>query len=415
MKLHCMSPPRRRWQPTVMLVSMGLLMSAAFSTQAERGVNAERILIGGVMDLEGRSKGLGRDMKKGILAAIDGQISHGREIEFLTLNDSYTPKKTIAATKAMAGKKPFVMIGNVGTPTAKVSLPILAEQHIPAVGFFSGAGLLRPGVGQVVNYRASYVQETAAVIDAALDNGINADEICAYVQNDAYGMAGIKGVRRALYGKPGSDAAVAGLKKILALKGENPPRNGIAPVGVYQRNTFTARNGYQSLKDWERLNDTQCKVVVTVGSYASIASFAGYSRYKGEDWIISAVSFTGADNFENALRDNKASDNIVMTQVVPLLDSMLPIVQQARYALGQDFGYVTLEGYIVGKMFLHLLNEIEGEPTRRAFMDVARGAEFDLGGLEMDFSDDNQASDLVVLTHLSATGWQRMRSDQWNR
>ena len=45
---------------------------------------------------------------------------------------------------------------------------VLQEGGVPAVGFFTGAGLLRPGVGQVINYRASYSQEVAAVLEAAL-------------------------------------------------------------------------------------------------------------------------------------------------------------------------------------------------------------------------------------------------------
>jgi len=50
-----------------------------------------------------------------------------------------------------ASKGVVAMLGNVGTPTARVSLPILAENKIPAIGFFTGAGLLRPGVGDMID------------------------------------------------------------------------------------------------------------------------------------------------------------------------------------------------------------------------------------------------------------------------
>ncbi len=394
-------------------VLSGAMLPMAVATAADPGIEPGLVRIAGVMDLEGRSRGLGQGMKKGIEAAIKGQIINGRKIEFLTANDSYTPTKTVEATKAMLQQSPFLFIGNVGTPTAKVSLPILAEANVPAVGFFTGAGLLRPGKGPILNYRASYVQETAAVIDRALENGVPANTICAYVQNDAYGMAGVTGILKALRNKPGAEAAVASLEEVLAMSGNNPPRNGVGPVGVYQRNTFTARPGFESLKAWEKSQNTQCRVVVTVGAYQSIAKFAGYSRYKGRDWVISAVSFTGAENFANALRANKATNNILMTQVVPSLDSSLPLVSEARKALGEDYGYVTLEGYIVGKLFMNILEQSGKQPTRKSFMNAALGKTFDLGGLKLDFSNDNQASDLVVLTRLSDQGWISLKDGQW--
>jgi branched-chain amino acid transport system substrate-binding protein len=381
---------------------------------AQQGVTDRLIRIGGVMDLEGRSRGLGLGMKAGIEAAIRNQRIDGRRIEFVTLNDSYTPTKTIEATSALVTQGVFVMIGNVGTPTAKVSLPILAQSKVPAVGFFTGAGLLRPGTGDIINYRASYVQETAAVIRAAIDAGVNPTQICAYVQNDAYGMAGVIGIKRALGALPGTAIMTKTLDVILQQQGENPARNDLGPVGVYQRNTFTSRDGYQSLKNWEQVSKAPCKVVVTVGTYNAIAKFTAYSRYKGEDWIVSAVSFTGADDFHKALADSGINNRVIMTQVVPPLDSTLPIVVEARQMLGDQFGWVSLEGYIVGKLFLTAMADVKGRITRVKFLAAVRGRKFDLGGLKLDFSDDNQGSDLVVLTSLTPDGFKPMSLSAWD-
>ena len=70
-------------------------------------------------------------------------------------------------------------------------------------------------------------------------------QICAYVQNDAYGMAGVIGIKRALSALPGTEVVTKTLDVILQQQGENPARNDLGPVGVYQRNTFTSRSGYQ--------------------------------------------------------------------------------------------------------------------------------------------------------------------------
>ena len=372
---------------------------------AEPGVSKTMIRIGGVMDLEGDSRGLGLGMKMGIEAALKDQSIQGRSIEFVGLNDFYNPPTTVEATKQLIDQGIFLMLGNVGTPTAKVSLPILAEHRVPAVGFFTGAGLLRPGVGDVVNYRASYVQETASAIEAALSVGVRPREICAYVQNDAYGMAGVAGIKTALIKQPGTSSVVEKLEQIMTLEGEDPDRNGIGPVGVYRRNTLSSRDGYKSLKNWEQENGTRCRLVVTVGTYEAIANFIGYAHYKGEDWVFSAVSFTGADNLQEALKAFGVTDGLIMTQVVPALDSPLPIVNDARQALGDNLGYVSLEGYIVGRMLLDVLRNIKGPITREAFLEAALGRGFDLGGLPIDFANDNQGSDLVLLTQLSGNGY----------
>lgn len=401
----------------VFISSIVLLSAISFSrAQAEPGISTSKIVVGGVMDLEGRSKALGQGMKTGILAAFKNQKVKGKNVEYITLNDSYNPEKTGTATHELIDRDIFLMIGNVGTPTAKVSLPILADNKVPAVGFFTGAGLLRPGKGKIINYRASYVQETAYVINAALDAGIKTNEICAYVQNDAYGMAGVTGIKRALSNKAGTRSITTLLDQIIAMPGENPARNSIGPVGVYQRNTFSARDGYLSLKNWEKESKTSCRLVLTVGSYSSVAGFIGYANMKKEDWVYSAVSFTGATNLQNALATYGVLEKVIVTQTVPALDSSLPVVQQARKALAADFDYVSLEGYLVGKMMLAIMNSIPDKTiTRQAFVSAAKNNKFNIGGMTFDFTNDNQASDLVTPTYLKDGGYHVANKKSLNR
>ncbi len=405
---------RRNDRARIRALALAMLVGLAGAAHAEMGVTDRAIRVGGVMDLEGDSRGLGLGMKTGIEAAFRGRTIQGRRLELVALNDNYSPPKTIEATSALVDEGVFAMIGNVGTPTARVSLPILAEHGVPAVGFFTGAGLLRPGVGKVLNFRASYVQETAAVIESALASGLDASNVCAFVQNDAYGMAGVEGIRRALASRAGTDDVVARLVKLMEMTGENPARNEVGPVGVYTRNTRYVRDGYQSLKVWERDTGAECRLVVSVGTYGTIARFAAYARLRGEPWLVSAVSFTGADNFRAELAAHRVDDGIIMTQVVPPLDAELPIVAAAREALGDEFGYVSLEGYIVGTMFADALGRIEGEITRASFLDAIEGQAFELDGLVMDFTTDNQGSDYVSLTYLGPDGYRALTRADWS-
>ena len=389
----------------ILCLGLGIVSSSKIAAQ-EIGVTDTRIRIGGVMDLEGDSRGLGLGMKAGIEAALTGEQVQGRNFEFIARNDFYNPQTTNTATQDLINLGVFAMLGNVGTPTAVISLPMLAENSVPAIGFFTGASLLRPGIGDIFNFRASYVQETAKVIEAAFKAGVLSNEICAYVQNDAYGMAGVTGIMEALAPQPNVDQIIATLKNIVAMEGANPDRNNIGPVGVYTRNTLTSKAGYESLKNWEAVSGHPCRLVVSVGTYIPIARFAAYSRFKGENWVVSAVSFTGADNFATELKKLSVTDKVVMTQVVPPLDSPLPIVQEARNALGDEINYVSMEGYIATKMFLKIMRNISGPITRQNFINTARGSTFDLDGLLIDFSEDNQGSDFVLFTYLTEDGFQ---------
>jgi hypothetical protein len=191
------------------------------------------------------------------------------------------------------------------------------------------------------------------------------------------------------------------------LTGENPERNNKGPIGVYKRNSDFARPGYKSLKAWEKSKNTQCKLVITVGSYKAITEFVAYSRYKKEPWIFSAVSFTGAENFKNALQKFDVNEGVIMTQVVPPLDSNIPLIKEAREKLGRDFGYVSLEGFIVGKLVLYGLKQIEGDLTRERFTQAIINSRFKIKQLDFDFMNDNQGSDLVELMVLEEGEWVR--------
>ncbi|MGB0847186.1 MAG: ABC transporter substrate-binding protein [Thiolinea sp.] len=385
---------------------------------AENGVGDDEIRLGAVLDLEGRSSALGQNMLKGMQAALKDQVIAGKKLILLSENDSYTPDKTVAGVKKLIEQDMFLFMGNVGTPTAKVALPLLEEKGIPALGFFTGSGILRPDKPLIVNYRASYRQETEAVIKSAMQAGVKPAEVCAYVQNDAYGMSGIQGISAALRGQKGVEQIRGSLEEILQKTGDNPKRNNIGPVGVYVRNTFRAREGYDSLKAWEKQQGVSCKLVVTVGSYSSIGHFIAYANGKGENWVYSAVSFTGAENLLQILQRFEIKDRVLISQVVPFANSSAPLVTEAGTALGDDFNLISLEGYIVGRMLLYALSQLETENkalTRENLLGVFAGQTFNLDGLNMDFSQDNQGSDFVAITKLQNDKWTAIRESDWQR
>lgn len=90
----------------------------------------------------------------------------------------------------------IAIIGNVGTPTAIAAVPIANSQGTLLFGAYTGAGALRksPPDEYVINYRASYAQETASMVQGLIEHaGLKPNEIAFFTQRDSYGDAGYVG------------------------------------------------------------------------------------------------------------------------------------------------------------------------------------------------------------------------------
>lgn len=380
-----------------MLTGLALLPIGVLAEEPE--LSDKEIRIGTTTQLQGDLKALGQSTKQGLEAAFNGQTVQKRAIKFEALNDFYDPKKSEENTKQLISKGLFAMIGTGGTPTTRSVLPILAEHKIPMFAPYTGAGFTSPG--DILNFRAPYNKEVEAVVDAALTVGVKPTEVCAYVQNDSFGDSGIKGVRAALSKQSGTETLIVKLDEILKLSAsDSPQRNGIGPVGLYNRDTLNANDGYLSLKKWEKANNSHCRFVVTTAVPGAAANFIGFARYKNEPWVFSTLSLGAGAGLVDTLKEKGVTDKVLATQVVPLLDSTLPVVADARKALGAELNYISLESYIVGKLFVAIMQATDSPLTRENFLKAARRQPYDVGGVKVDFTTDNQGSDLVILTSL---------------
>jgi len=135
------------------------------------GVTNSEILFGMAAPFTGSAKELGHQMKLGIETAFnlanDAGGINGRQIKLTAADDGYEPSRTAEAmTQLYEKQQVFGFIGNVGTPTAVVALPYALERRTLFFGAFTGADLLRrdPPDRYVFNYRASYAEETNAVV-----------------------------------------------------------------------------------------------------------------------------------------------------------------------------------------------------------------------------------------------------------
>jgi branched-chain amino acid transport system substrate-binding protein len=363
------------------------LFATTHPARAEVGVTADRIVFGQVAALNGPAAALGQGMRTGILAAFAeankaGGVK-GHQLDLISRDDGYEPNQSIAAAKQLIEQdKVFALIGSVGTPTSAAVQPIAAEAQMPFVGAFTGAEFLRdPTRTNVINVRASYFQETETMVEHLVaDLGVN--RIAIFYQDDAYGQAGLAGVKRALG------------KRNMPLAGE----------GTYERNTTAVKAALLAL----RKADPQA--VIMVGAYQPSSEFIRLARAIKFSPLFVNISFVGTEALASAL--GEAGAGVVVTEVVPSpTDAGVGIVKAYQAALHaadpaakESFG--SLEGYIAGRLMVRALDRVQGEITRAALLDaIHTSGTFDLDGMQLRYGqNDNHGSDQVFLVVIQPDG-----------
>jgi ABC-type branched-subunit amino acid transport system substrate-binding protein len=376
-----------QFRTTLFASALALTVAVSAGAQAEIGVSDDGIHFGQSAALGGPASALGIGMREGLLAAFEevnrtGGVN-GRRLKLTSYDDGYEPERAIAhTTKLIEEDKVFALIGEIGTPTSKAVQPIATEQAVPFIGPFTGAGFLRnASLGNVVNVRATYGQETETWIQH-LTEDLGYDRIAILYQDDSFGRVGLAGVKKAMD------------KRGLTLVAE----------GTYKRNTTAVKSALLKI----RKVDPQA--VVMVGPYKPIAAFIKLAEKVGMKATFVNISFVGSKALAKELGDSGAG--VVVTQVVPFpWDTSIPLVanyQEALKANNPDAepGFVSLEGYMVGRIAIMALEKIDGEVTRQKLMDViASTGSFDLGGVTLTYGpDDNQGMDQVFLTVIQPDG-----------
>ena len=181
-----------------------------------RGINDKEIRFGIVAPFSGSARELGRQMKLGIDTAFnrvnDAGGVNGRMLRLLAADDGYEPTRTLDGMKQLYDKdQVFGFIGNVGTPTSAVAIPYALERRALFFGAFTGSNILRndPPDRYVFNYRASYAEETDAVVHYLIKiKRLQPRQIAVFAQQDSYGDAGFAGVAKAFRSMGVSDSAI---------------------------------------------------------------------------------------------------------------------------------------------------------------------------------------------------------------
>lgn len=362
------------------LLLAGALVALA---TAANDTKPSSIVIGQSCALEGPAAALGKGMQAGLAACFarvnaTGGVG-GRTIDLQSMNDGYEPAQCAQVTKELIEKrKAFLLIGEVGTPTSQAAVPICEGAKVPFVGAFTGAEFLRnPHKPWVVNLRASYNQETEAMAQHAVDS-LGRKKVACFFQNDGFGKAGLSGIGLAL----------------------DRRKMKLCATGSFERNTLAVQEALAKIAAAEP------DVIVMVGPYAPCAEFIKLARQepRTKEALLCNVSFVGTEPLLAALGD--AGEGVVVTQVVPFpWDTSVPCVadyhrDMKAAELEGSIGFISLEGYLTGRLFCEVVAKMEGEPTREGFIATVQSVgTFDLGGFPLVYgANDNQGSDQVFLT-----------------
>ncbi|AFO93296.1 ABC transporter substrate-binding protein (plasmid) [Phaeobacter inhibens] len=354
---------------------------------AEQGVSSTEVRFAQVAALDGPAAALGQGMQLGLEAAFAEANAaggvHGRNIVLDSMDDSYEPDKSVALVKqVIADNQHIGLIGAVGTPTASATQPIATEAGLPFIGPFTGAGFLRDAShGNILNVRATYAAETEAWIAHLVDEQ-NMKSIALLYQDDGFGRVGLAGVTAALE------------KRGMTLVAE----------GTYTRNTTAVKKALLTIRK------AKPDAVVMVGAYKPVAEFIKLSRKLKFNPTFVNISFVGSDALAKELGD--AGEGVIISQVVPFpWDQSLPVVAQYQAALkavdaDAEPGFVTLEGYLTGRLAIRALEDAGADLTRDSYLAAMAGLrDVDFGGVTMRFGpDDNQGMDDVFLTHITKEG-----------
>ena len=369
-------------------VSLQPVPASAQDTDPAPGVTADRILFGQSAALSGPAAALGQGMRLGIQAAFDeinrqGGV-HGRRLELVSLDDGYEPEAALANTRELLQEEQvFALIGPVGTPTSRAAEPVATQSGAPYIGPFTGAEFLRePEVAPTaVNVRASYFQETDEMVER-LTEDLGVSRIAVLYQDDSYGNAGLTGVQMALAAR----------------------RLELSGLAAYQRNTTAVKVAVLELR---RANP---EAVIIIGAYRPVAEFVRWAKRIDFSPILINISFVGSEALAAEL--GPAGEGVLITQVVPFPeDTSLRVVRTYRDSLrrqerGAPPSFVSLEGYIAGRLTGEVLDRAGPELTRAGFLETLTTIRnLDFGGFSLTYGPgDTQGSDRVFLTRIESNG-----------
>ncbi|MCI5221844.1 MAG: hypothetical protein D3924_04030 [Candidatus Electrothrix sp. AR4] len=356
------------------------------------------VTLGQSCALSGPTSFLGQEMHKGAKAYFDAQAPD--DVVLLKKDDGYEPSRCFENTEAFLQEGVSALFGYVGTPTAKVAVPLSTEHKMLFFGALTGAGFLADPAVNPYSFavRASYDAEIENMI-RHLKEDLGVKRVGLFVQRDSFGMVGVRAAVRAV-------EEIKGIKIVPTIESVPDEKSSMdewsafwKSVPNYRRNTVSVGSGVRQVRG------QAVDAVILVGAARPCA--LAINQWHKMDFNVPMlnISFVGSNALANRL---KSSDNVYISQVVPdPWDSSLPVVKKYQHDIGSDeYGFVSLEGYIAANILHHAMGRVTGDVTTDSLKHSLESmSAYDMGGIHIAFgSDDHRGMDSVYLTKIGKAG-----------
>jgi len=177
-----------------------LVSALAISTAAlaQQGVGKDTLTLGSIQDLSGPLAGFGKQVRMGMLLAVDelneqGGVN-GRKISLKVEDSGYDPKRAVlAAQKLVNQDKIFAMIGHIGTAQNLAAMPVQFSKNV--INFFpvtAAREMFDPFHPLKYAFAATYYDQIR-LSTAKLVKEQNLKKICTIYQDDEFGLEILRG------------------------------------------------------------------------------------------------------------------------------------------------------------------------------------------------------------------------------
>lgn len=342
------------------------------------------LVLGQSAALSGPAAVLGTQFREGALLALDavnrqGGVA-GSPLRLIGRDDGYDPQRAAQNTRQFIEEdQVLALFGYTGTATTRAALPVFGAAQVPLFAPLTGAESLRNPFNPLIwHVRASYFEEAETLVAQLHLAGIS--RLGVLYQDDAFGLEGLEGVRRALERRGLSPVALASL-----------PRQG-TEVEAAVRTLETAQPGGLLL-------------ITTPGSTAAFVRQWRGRSLTHKTVALRAFSVADANQLSQAL--GPQGEGVGLSQVVPYpYDARRSPVAQAYVdasgRAGRPVTFLGLEGFIAIRALVEVLRTLDGRPTRARLVEALRNPpRLDLGGFPLSFGPkQNTGSSFVEVVAL---------------
>ncbi|MBT4855673.1 ABC transporter substrate-binding protein [bacterium] len=330
--------------------------------------NKPPIVMGCTLDLSKGLQPMSESVKQGLSFRInnqniDGGIK-GHPLKVVYLNDQYTPHKAVENIETFKNQyKTNFIIAPLGTPTLRAYLDKVKANK--ALVFFppTGSPLFRdPALTSIIHFRPSYEKEGEVLMKHALKTSPRLKYLVFY-QNDNFGQGALKGIQKAF--------------------NQNKQNRTLHEV-AYDRNQINFSNILPEIKNYNP------DVILFASTSAAATELI---RQLETDYFSNRKILGISDLSEVGFKEFMDQKGVPYTylQVLPPASKLTSkimkkyFIQIGKYNL--PFDVYSLEGYLVGSLIIHALNEIQAPYTPEKVMKQLEAIDTDkITGFNLKFN-----------------------------